>query len=122
MRPWTSSDAASPASRRTERRACASSVRERDALDTLAEHDLALERAMHGALRGDDPQALDLLVRERVREPDDESEAGGATALGRRVLARDLDAADVPALARGVHLHGDRGAGGGARVQQLLAG
>src|SRR4029453_16444593 len=121
MRPWTWSDAASPASRRTERRACASSVRERDALDTLVEHDLAVERAMHGALRGDDPQALDLLVRERVRapdrgpgahgavrgddpqaldllvrervrEPDDEPEAGGATALGRRVLARDLDA------------------------------
>ena len=62
MRPWTSSAAASAGSSRTERSARASSVRERDALDTLVEHDLAVERAVHGALGGDDAQALDLLV------------------------------------------------------------
>src|ERR671931_314151 len=62
MRPWTSSAAASAASRRTERSVRASSVRERDALDTLVEHDLAVERPVHRALGSDDAQALDLLV------------------------------------------------------------
>src|SRR6266536_4389230 len=120
MRPWTSSAAASAASSRTARSACASSVRERDALDTLVEHDLAVQRAVHRALRGDDPQALDLLVAERVGEPHDQPEARRASALCGRVLARDLDAADVPSLARGIHLHGHRRAGGQAGGQQLL--
>jgi len=38
---------------RTARRRRATSVRERDALDTLVEHDLAVERAVHRALRRD---------------------------------------------------------------------
>src|SRR3954471_10700462 len=103
MRPWTSSAAASPASRRTERSACASSARERDALDTLVEHDLAVERAVHGALRGDHAQALDLLLAERVGKAHDQVEAGRAAALGRGVVDGVLDVADVPALALGVH-------------------
>src|SRR4051812_15464151 len=114
MRPWTSSAAASAASSRTERSSCASSVRERDALDTLVEHDLAIEGAVHRALGRDDAQALDLLLGQRVGQAQDEAKAGRAPALGGRVLARDLDAADVPALARRVHLHRDRGAGGQA--------
>src|SRR5512133_93613 len=120
MRPWTSSAAASAASRRTERSLRASSVRERDALDTLVEHDLAVERAVHRALRRDDPQALHLLLVERLGQAQDEAEASGTAALGGRVLADDLDAADVPALARRVHLHRDGGARGQARGQQLL--
>src|SRR3954447_18250575 len=114
MRPWTSSAAASPASRRTERSACASSVRERDPLDTLVEHDLAVERAVHGALGGDHAEALDLVLAEAVGEAHDDLEAGGTAPVGGRVVARDLDAADVPALALGVHLHRDGRAGGQA--------
>ncbi len=49
-----------------------------DALDTLLEHDLAVEGAMHGALRGDHLQALDLIVVERVGEAHDQLEAVGA--------------------------------------------
>src|SRR3954447_10655240 len=120
MRPCTSRAAASSASSRTARSACASSVRERDALDTLVEHDLAIQRAVHRALGRDDPQALDLLFAERVREAQNQAEARGAPALGGGVLARDLDAADVPALARGVHLHRHRRTGGQAGGQQLL--
>src|SRR4051794_8518198 len=119
MRPWTSSAAASPASRRTERSACASSVRERDPLDTLVEHDLAVERAVHGALGGDDAQTLDLVLAEAFGEAHDEGEAGRAAAVGGRVVAGHLDAADVPALALGVHLHRHGGTGGEARGQQL---
>src|SRR5215207_5887060 len=120
MRPCTSSAAASAASRRTARSACASSVRERDALDTLVEHDLAVEGAVHRTLGGDRAQALDLLLGEGVGEAEEDAEAGGAAAFGRRVLARDLDAADVPLLARGIHLHGHRGTGRQAGGQQLL--
>ena len=47
-------------------------------------------------------------------------EAGGGAALGGRVLGLDLDTADVPALALGVHLDRDRRAGGEARGEQLL--
>src|SRR5215216_3801807 len=120
MRPCTSSAAASLASRRTARSACASSVRERDPLDTLVEHDLAVERPVHRALGGDDAQALDLLVAERVGQAHDDPKARGAAALGGRVLAGDLDASDVPVLARRVHLHRDGRTGGQARGQQLL--
>src|SRR5213079_3799154 len=112
--PWTSSSAARSASNRTDVSAEPSSARERDAVDTLVEHDLAVERAVHGALGGDDAQALDLLVGERVREAHDDPESRRAAPLGGRVLARDLDAPDVPALARRVHLHRDRGARGEA--------
>src|SRR3954451_1666421 len=107
MRPCTSSAAAASGSRRTARRRWATPVRERDALDTLVEHDLAVERAVDRALGGDDPQLLDLLGAELLREAHDEVEAGGAAAVGRRVIARDLDAAHVPALALRVHLHRD---------------
>src|SRR5215210_8473298 len=78
MRPWTSSRAASSGSRSAPRRRCATSVRERDALDTLVEHDLAVERPVHRALGGDHAQALDLLLAELLREAHDEVEAGGA--------------------------------------------
>src|SRR4051812_30256863 len=125
MRPWTSSAAASPASRRTERSACASSVRERDPLDTLVEHDLAVERAVHGALGGDHAEALDLVLTELLGEAHDEVEAGGAPAVGRRVVAGHLDAADVPALALGVHLHRHGRTGreaGGEQLERLGTG
>src|SRR6188472_1356140 len=120
MRPWTSRPATSPGSRRTERSRRATSVRERDPFDTLVEHDLAVERAVHGTLRRDHAQALDLLVAEALGKAHDNAEAGWAAALGRRVLRGHLDPADVPALALGIHLHGHRGAGGEARSEQLL--
>src|ERR671929_1241459 len=99
IRPWTSRAAAASGSRRTARRRSATSVREREPLDTLVEHDLAVERAVHRALGGDDPQLLDLLVAQAVREAHEDVEARRAAALRRRVVARHLDAADVPALA-----------------------
>src|SRR3954451_17402973 len=119
MRPCTSSAAAASGSRRTARRRWATSVRERDALDTLVEHDLAVERAVDRALGRDDAEALDLLLAEAVGEAHDDVEAGGAPALGRRVVAGDLDAADLPALALGVHLHRHRRTRGQAGGQQL---
>src|SRR3954447_23473754 len=119
IRPWTSRAAAASGSRRTARRRFATSVRERDALDTLVEHDLAVERAVHRALGGDDAQLLDLVLAEAVREAHEEVEARRAPALGRRVVAGDLDPADVPALALGVHLHRDGGTGREARGEQL---
>src|SRR5215210_4839906 len=125
IRPWTSRRAASSGSRSAARRRRATSVRERDALDTLVEHDLAVERAVHGALGGDHAQALDLVLAELLGEAHDEVEARGAAAVGGRVVARDLDAADVPALAGGVHLHRDGGTGreaGGEQLERLGPG
>ncbi|CAA9531776.1 MAG: hypothetical protein AVDCRST_MAG30-3857 [uncultured Solirubrobacteraceae bacterium] len=75
---------------------------------------------MHRALGGDHLQALDLLRGEVVGHPHDELELRRAAALGRAVVALDLEAFDVPALALRVHLHRDRGAGGERRGQQLL--
>src|SRR5207253_6891897 len=95
MRPWTSSAAASAASRRTRRSCCDHSVLlvgELDALDTLVEHHLAVERPVDRALGGDDAQALDLLFREVGGEPERQPEPGRAAALGGRVLRLDLDA------------------------------
>src|SRR3954447_7401746 len=124
VRPWTSSAAASTASSRTpsssSRRWARPSACKRDALDPLVEHHLALERAVDGALGGDDAQALDLLLGQRVREPRDDVEARRAPALGGRVVARHLDLADVPALALGVHLHRDGGARRQRRGKHLL--
>src|SRR3954447_13365940 len=125
MRPCTSSAGAASGSRRTARRRWATSVRERDALDTLVEHDLAVEGAVDRALGGDDPQLLDLLGAELLGEAHDEVEARGAAAVGRRVVAGDLDAAQVPALALGVHLHRDGRTGrerGGEQLERLGAG
>src|SRR4051794_23006571 len=119
-RPCTSSAAASAESSRTPRSAAARSSSERDALDTLVEHDLAVERAMDRALGGDHAQPLDLLVAEGLGEAHHEAEAGGRPPLGRRVLGRDLNVADVPALACPVHLHRDRGAGREGGCQQVL--
>src|SRR3954471_10495391 len=119
MRPCTSSAAAASGSRRTARRRRATSVRERDALDTLVEHDLAVERAVNRALGGDHAQLLDLVLAQALREAHDDVEPRGAAAVGRRVVARDLDAAHVPALALGVHLHRDGGTGGEAGGEQL---
>src|SRR3954453_22413805 len=120
MRPWTSRPAASAGSSRTSRRRRAASARERGALDTLVEHHFAVEGPVDRALGGDDAQALDLLVAQVVGQPQHELELGGTAALRGRVLAYDLDAADVPALALGVHLHRHRGARREARGQQLL--
>src|SRR6185312_6425227 len=125
MRPCTSRAAAASGSRRTARRRWATSVRERDALDTLVEHDLAVERAVHRALGGDDAQALDLVLAQPLGEAHDEVEARRAAAVGRGVVARDLDAADVPALADRVHLHRDGRTGreaGGEELERLGPG
>src|SRR3954465_5738362 len=119
IRPWTSRAAAASGSRRTARRRSATSVREREPLDTLVEHDLAVERAVDRALGGDDAQLLDLVLAEAVREAHEDVEARRTPALGRRVVAGDLDPADVPALALGVHLHRDGGTGREARREQL---
>src|SRR5690349_24019959 len=108
MRPWTGSAIAWAGSSRTPRRA---SVSELDALDTLVEHDLAVERAMHRALRGDDLQLRHLLVAEVRRQAQRERELRRAAALGGDVVAGDLDVAQIPALARGVHLDRDRRTG-----------
>src|SRR3954447_10381419 len=125
VRPWTSSAAASRASSRTPRSAsfvnALGGVRGRgDALGPLGEHDLALERAVHRALGGDDPQALDLLGRHAGRQPQHEVELRRAPALGRGVLDGHLALGDVPPLAGGVHLHRDRGTRREAGREQLL--
>src|SRR3954451_11537809 len=126
VRPWTSRAAASCVSRRTPSRSSRNRARpaglagEGDALDPLVEHHLALEGAVDRALGGDDAQPLDLLLAQRVREARDEVEPRGTAALGRGVVAGDLDVADVPALALGVHLHRDRGARGQRRGEHLL--
>ena len=70
-----------------------------NALNALLEHDLAVERAVHRALRGDHAQALDLILGQIVRQPHHELELRRAAALGRAVLDVHLDVADVPALA-----------------------
>src|SRR3954447_23551754 len=108
MRPWTSSAAASAGSSRTRLRRSAHSslgLGELDALDTLVEHHLAVERPVNRALRGDHAQPLDLLLREVRRQAQREAELRRAAALGGGVLRLDLDAPDVPALALRVHLH-----------------
>src|SRR3954447_6444553 len=123
MRPWTSGAAASAGSSRTRRRRAAQSdlvVGEFDALDTLVEYHLAVESPVDRALGGNHAQALDLLLGEAGGQSERQREAGGAAALGGRVLRLDLDAADVPALALGVHLHRDRGARREAGREQLL--
>src|SRR5438132_13265503 len=75
---------------------------------------------MDRALRGDDAQLLDLLLGAAIRESENELEVGQAAPVGRGVLALDLDRADVPALALGVHLHRDRGTRGQTGGQELL--
>src|SRR4051794_17525773 len=120
VRPWTSSAAASTGSRRTAASRPRSSAREADALHALAEHHLALERPVDRALGRDHAQALDLLGAEVVGEAQDELERRGAAPVGRTVVAGHLDAAEVPALAHGVHLHRDGRAGREARGEQLL--
>src|SRR3954471_5957643 len=125
MRPCTSSPAAASESRRTPRRRSATSVRERDALDTLVEHDLAVERAVDRALGGDHPQLVHLVLAEALREAHDEVEPRRAAAVGGRVVARDLDAAHVPSLALRVHLHRDGCTGreaGGEQLERLRGG
>src|SRR3954469_1109885 len=89
-------------------------------LDRLLEHDLALERPVNRALRGDLGEALALLLGELLREAHRHRELGRRAALGRLVVHVDLHVADVPALALGVHLDRDRGAGGEAHGEHLL--
>jgi hypothetical protein len=75
---------------------------------------------VHGALRRDDLQALDLLVGEVGGKAQGQAELRRATAFGGRVLDLDLDVAQRPALARRVHLHRRGRTGGEARGEQLL--
>ena len=77
---------------------------------------------MDRTLAGDGSQLVQLFLGAAVREAQHEAELGGRAALGRLKLAFDLQVREVPALALGVHLHRDRGAGGNARGQQLLGG
>src|SRR6478672_1219510 len=113
MRPCTSSSAASSASRRRGRSASmvtatpGVALHRGDDLDALVEHDLAVERTVDRALRRDHHEAVDLLLRESIGQADNEREARRTPALRRGVLALDLDRADVPALAVGVHLQRD---------------
>ena len=58
--------------------------------------------------------------RQRLGEPEDELELRRPAALGGLVVAVDLEAGEVPALALGVHLHRDRGARGERGGEQLL--
>src|SRR5206468_11614043 len=62
----------------------------------------------------------DLVVGELGGEAEDDLELGRAPALGGGVLAVDLDEAEIPALALGVHLHGHGGARGKAGGEELL--
>src|SRR5579871_156006 len=89
------------------------------ALNPLLEHDLALERTVDRALGRDHAKLFDLFLGEVVGKPHDELELRGAAALGLAVLGVDLDVADVPPLARRVHLDGDRRARGKAYREQL---
>src|SRR5438309_957499 len=91
-----------------------------DELDSLVEVHLAVERPVDRTLGGDDAQLVDLLLGAAARQAHHELEVRQAAAVGRRVLALDLDRPDVPSLALGVHLHRDRGARGQACRQQLL--
>src|SRR3977135_1389033 len=113
MRPCTSRSAASSASRRRGRSGSTvpatpgGALHRADDLDALVEHDLAVERAVDRALRGDGHEAIDLLLREPIGEADDEREARRTPALRWGVLDVDLDRTDVPTLAVGVHLQRD---------------
>src|SRR3954464_15982912 len=114
MRPWTSSCAASRASSRTRGSSSASATRRSggvrrrlDELDALGEHHLGVERPVHRALHSDDLQLLNLLRRQAGGKAVDELEARRKAALGRFLLALDLNAAEVPALELGVHHHCD---------------
>src|SRR6266511_4026474 len=91
-----------------------------DLLDDFGEHHLAVEGAVHWALRGYLAQALELLLGEVLGEAQDGPKRRRATALSGRVLGGYLHLADVPSLACRVHLHSDRGAGGEAGGQELL--
>ena len=91
-----------------------------DALNALLEHDLAVEHAVDRALRRDHAAGARPDPPEGHREPHHELELRRAAALGGRVLDRDLDVADVPALARRIHLHRDRRARCEADREQLL--
>src|SRR5579862_9005206 len=75
---------------------------------------------MDRALRRDYPKLFDLLLAAAVRKPQHDAEVGSGAALGCLVLAIDLEMAEVPSLAVGIHLHGDRSAGGNAGSQQFL--
>src|SRR4051812_38234703 len=89
-------------------------------LDRLVEHDLALERAVHRALGRDLHQPLALLLGELLGEAQDQVELGGRPSLSGLVLHLAFHVADVPALAPGVHLDGDRHARGEADGEHLL--
>jgi len=69
---------------------------------------------------GDHPQALDLLVGQVRGQTRDQLELGRTSALGRAVLDVHLDVAQLPTLARRVHLDRDRRARGEADGEQLL--
>src|SRR4051794_22994744 len=89
-------------------------------LERLVEHDLALERAVHGALGRDLHEPFRLLLGKLLRQADRHRELGGRALLGGFVVHVDHQLADRPALALRVHLDGDRRARGQARGQELL--
>ena len=94
-----------------ERSACASSARERDALDTLVEHDLALERAVHRALGGDHLQALDLLLGEVRRAGAGRARSCVGQPRSAGVYSHSTSTPPMSQPLRvGVHLDRDRGA------------
>src|SRR4051794_29437201 len=89
-------------------------------LDLLLEHDLALERPVHRALRGDLHEPLALIFGQLLWEAQRQVELRGRAALRRLVVDLALHVADVPALAHRVHLDGDRDARGEAHSEHLL--
>src|SRR5437588_3461718 len=91
-----------------------------DRLDQLLEGDGPFERAVNRAFRGNQRQAGALLVAARVGKPQGQLEVGRRPALCLLVLALDLDQADLPSLALGIHLHRDRRARGETGSQELL--
>src|SRR3954451_12501762 len=84
-----------------------------DQLDTIGDADLAVvgQQAMDRTLAGDPMEALDLILRQPVGEPDDDLERPRDARLAVLHLHLDLHLAEVPPLASGVHLGRDRGAG-----------
>src|SRR3954452_4987464 len=110
----------SPATRSARSRRCARPAPGSPELERLVEHDLALERSVDGAFRGDLHEALRLLLGQLLGEAHGHRELGRGALLRGLVVHVDLHLADLPALALGVHLDRHRGTRGEARGEQLL--
>src|SRR5205085_12433453 len=103
-----------------DRAAGPESGRPSDDLDGLLEHDLALQRPVHRALRGDLHEPLALILRQLLGQRDDHAELGRRPALGGLVVHVHRHIPDLPPLALGVHLYRDRRTRRQARREQLL--